>query len=117
MKIKLVIVILILAILIIVIGILAVNFGVKMTLMADRKDSKTMLEELWYNFGTDYRDYEKLPVEEVHINSHDGLKLKAYYHNLHPDSKKVVIINHGYTANHYVTYQFTDVFFEEGYNV
>ncbi|MBC5624240.1 alpha/beta hydrolase [Clostridium sp. NSJ-49] len=26
-------------------------------------------------------------------------------------------MNHGYTANHYIDYQFTDIFFEEGYNV
>lgn len=95
----------------------AVSFGVKTILMSERKDTKVMLEELWYNFGTDYRNYEDIPVEEVTIKSEDGLNLKGYYHNAYPESNKVVIINHGYTANHYVTYQYTDVFFEEGYNV
>lgn len=95
----------------------AVTFGVKTILMSERKDSKVMLEELWYNFDTDYRNYENIPVEEVTIKSEDKLNLKGYYHNVYPDSNKVVIINHGYTANHYVTYQYTDVFFEEGYNV
>lgn len=95
----------------------AVNFGMKMTLMANRKDSRTMLEELYYNFGTDYREYQNIPTEEVNIKSEDGLNLKGYYHEINPNSNKVVIINHGYTANHYVTYQFTDAFFEEGYNV
>lgn len=107
----------VLAIIMIIIIRFAVSFGVKSILMSDRKDSNIMLEELWYNFGTDYRNYQDIPVEEVIIKSEDGLNLKGYYHNVYPESNKVIIINHGYTANHYVTYQYTDVFFEEGYNV
>lgn len=96
--------------------IILTNYGLRMTLKAERKDSKTMLEELWSKFNTDYKNYQNLPLENITIKSEDNLTLKGYYHNVHPNSKKVVIINHGYTANHYVTYQFTDVFFEEGYN-
>lgn len=106
-----------LILILIIVIILAVNFIVKTTLMSKRKDSKLMLEELWYNFGTDYRNYQTLPKYEITIKSYDELMLKGYYHNVHPNSKKIIIINHGYTANHYVTYQFTDAFFEEGYNV
>ncbi|MGL4335689.1 MAG: alpha/beta hydrolase [Turicibacter sp.] len=95
----------------------AVDFGVKTILMSDRKDATSMLEELWDNFETDYRNYQDIPVEKVTIKSEDGLNLTGYYHEVFPDSDKVVIINHGYTANHFVTYQYTDVFFEEGYNV
>lgn len=113
--IKIIIVVLIL--ILVVVAVLATNFGVKMTLMAKRKDSRKMLEELWYNFGTDYREYKDLPVEEVFIKSHDGLRLKGFYHEVNKNSSKVIIINHGYTANHYVTYQFIDMFFEVGYNV
>lgn len=113
----LLVVFLILVILILIVGILATNFVVKMTLMAKRKDSKLMVEELWHNFGTDYRNYQHLPKEKITIKSEDGLKLNGYYHNVYPESKKIVIINHGYTANHFVTYQFTDMFFEEKYNV
>lgn len=76
-----------------------------------------MIEELLSNFETDYRDYQDIPVEKVTIKSVDGLNLTGFYHEVFPDSDKVVIINHGYTANHFVTYQYTDVFFEEGYNV
>lgn len=104
-------------ILILVIFSLGVNIGLKETLMCKRKETKQMLEELWYRFGTDYRDYQSIPVEEVIIKSHDGLNLKGFFHKVYEDSKKVVIMNHGYTANHYVDYQFTDIFFEEGYNV
>ncbi|MBM6839808.1 hypothetical protein H9X77_16740, partial [Clostridium saudiense] len=60
-------------ILILVIFSLGVNIGLKETLMCKRKETKQMLEELWYRFGTDYRDYQSIPVEEVIIKSHDGL--------------------------------------------
>lgn len=96
---------------------ISVNYGLKVTLMYDRKDKQTMLEELLHNFKTDYRLYQHLPCEEVTIKSNDNLNLRGVYHNVYPNSKKVVIINHGYTANRYVCYQFTDMFFEEGYNV
>lgn len=96
---------------------LGVNIGLKETLMSKRKESRQMLEELWSKFGTDYRVYQDIPVEEIIIKSYDGLNLKGFFHKVYNDSKKVVILNHGYTANHYVDYQFTDIFFEEGYNV
>lgn len=107
----------IIIILILVVLSLGVNIGIKETLMSKRKESRQMLEELWSKFGTDYRVYQDIPVEEVVIESYDGLKLKGFFHKVYNDSKKVVILNHGYTANHYVDYQFSDIFFEEGYNV
>ena len=107
----------IIIILILVVLSLGVNIGLKETVMSKRKESRQMLEELWSRFGTDYRNYQNIPVEEVIIKSYDGLKLKGYFHRAYKDSKKVVIMNHGYTANHYIDYQFTDIFFEEGYNV
>lgn len=96
---------------------LAVKYGIKVTLMYDRKSKEQMIEELNNNFKTDYNNYTHLPSEEITIKSDDNLNLKGVYHNVHPNSNKVVLINHGYTANRYVGYQFTDVFFEEGYNV
>ena len=107
----------IIIILILVVLSLGVNIGLKETVMSKRKESRQMLEELWSRFGTDYRNYQNIPVEEVIIKSYDGLKLKGYFLRAYKDSKKVVIMNHGYTANHYIDYQFTDIFFEEGYNV
>lgn len=94
-----------------------VSFAERMILMAKRKDTPTMLAELRDNFSTDYNYYQHLPSEDVTITSDDHLKLKGVYHNIYPHSKKVVLINHGYTANRYVGYQFSDIFFEEGYNV
>ncbi|MGL5693461.1 MAG: alpha/beta hydrolase, partial [Peptostreptococcaceae bacterium] len=111
------IVLIILLIIVIFIIVFATNFVIKETLMSKRKDYNLMIEELSTVFGIDYKNYETIPKEEISIKSHDNLTLKGYYHNVNPNSKKVVIINHGYTANHYVAYQFTDIFFEEGYNV
>lgn len=104
--------------LILVIFSLVINIGLKETLMmCKKKDKRQILEELWYRFGTDYRNYQDIPIEEVVIKSYDGLKLKGFFHKVYDGSKKVVILNHGYTANHYIDYQFTDIFFEEGYNI
>lgn len=110
-------VILLILVIFFIICLIATNYGIKIALKSERKDSQTVLEELLTRFNTDYRSYETLPLEQITIESEDNLKLKGYYHNVYPTSKKVIIINHGYTDNHYVTYQFTDVFFEEGYNV
>lgn len=113
----LLIILIVLIIIILIVVVFSTNFVVRETLMSKRKDYNLMIEELWTIFGVDYKNYETLPKEEISIKSFDNLILKGYYHNVYPNSKKVVIINHGYTANHYVTYQFSDVFFEEGYNV
>lgn len=96
---------------------IATNYGLKVTLMYQRKDKETMIKELQTNFNTDYSLHQSLPAEEITIKSEDNLNLKGVYHNVHPESKKIVIINHGYTANRYVCYQFIDIFIEEGYNV
>ncbi|MBC5624241.1 hypothetical protein H8S10_02045 [Clostridium sp. NSJ-49] len=84
----------IIIILILVVLSLGVNIGLKETVMSKRKESRQMLEELWSRFGTDYRNYQNIPVEEVIIKSYDGLKLKGYFHRVYKDSKKVVIMNH-----------------------
>lgn len=104
-------------IILLIILVIATNYGLKVTIMYNRKDKQTMIDELLTNFNTDYSLYQSLPTEEISIKSDDNMTLRGVYHNVHPESKKIVIINHGYTANRYVCYQFTDVFFEEGYNV
>lgn len=96
---------------------LSVNYGFKVVLMYNRKDKQTMVRELLDNFKTDYRLYNSLASEDVSIKSNDNFNLRGVYHNIHPNSKKVIIINHGYTANRYVCYQFIDIFLEEKYNI
>ena len=109
---------------IVIILLLSMNFigkirkdAFKRVILDDRKDKEQMINILKERFFCDYKDYENLEYEELEIISHDGFKLKGYYYNKYKDSKKVMIIHHGYTANHYVCIQFLDIFFDEGFNI
>ena len=116
--------ILIIAIFLVIVVLLIMNFigkikkdAFKRVILDERKDKDKMIKILKERFSCDYSNYENLEYEELEITSYDGLKLKGYYYNKFKDSKKVMIIHHGYTANHYVCLQFLDMFFEEGFNV
>ncbi|WP_430109166.1 alpha/beta hydrolase [Paenibacillus sp. B1-33] len=63
------------------------------------------------------QEFDAIHKEDVSINSADGLVLRGYYIEPYPDRKKVVIIVHGYTANHIIGSQFIRLFIDEGYNV
>lgn len=93
------------------------NKAFKEVILDNRKDKMQMLKVLKERFLCDYDDYENLEYEEMEILSVDGFKLKGYYYNKFKESNKVMIIHHGYTANHYVCLQFLDIFFDEGFNV
>ncbi|MEN8434805.1 alpha/beta hydrolase [Clostridium septicum] len=86
-------------------------------IMDKRKTKDEMIEAMKERFLSDYNDYENLEYDELTIKSYDGYNLKGYYYAPNKDSKKIAIIHHGYTANHYVCFQFADIFFEEGFNV
>ncbi|MBX7407847.1 alpha/beta hydrolase [Clostridium chauvoei] len=86
-------------------------------IMDKRKTKDEMIKAMKERFSSDYEDYKNLEGEELTIRSYDGYKLKGYYYLQNKDSKKIAIIHHGYTANHYVCFQFADIFFEEGFNV
>lgn len=60
---------------------------------------------------------DELPLEKLTVQSEDGLKLTGYYVNQCPESKRVVIIAHGYRANHRMALQYAPVFIQHGYNV
>lgn len=115
---------LIILVFLVIIILLSMNFigkikkkAFKKVILDDRKDKDKMIKVLNERFCCDYKDYENLEYEELEIVSHDGFKLRGYYYNKYKDSKKVMIIHHGYTANHYVCLQFLDIFFDEGFNV
>lgn len=93
------------------------KYAFKKVILDERKDKNKMIKVLSERFFCDYTNYESLEYEELEIESFDNLKLKGYYYNKYPDSNKVIIIHHGYTANHYVCVQFLDIFFEQGFNV
>ncbi|WCF06519.1 alpha/beta hydrolase [Paenibacillus thiaminolyticus] len=62
-------------------------------------------------------EFEALPKEEASILSKDGFRLRGYYIEPNPGGRKVVIIVHGYTANHGFSSQFIPLFADEGFNV
>ncbi|WP_234399843.1 alpha/beta hydrolase [Paenibacillus popilliae] len=62
-------------------------------------------------------EFEALSKEEASILSKDGFRLQGYYIEPHPGGRKVVIIVHGYTANHGFATQFIRLFADEGFNV
>lgn len=62
-------------------------------------------------------EFEKLPKEEVEIKSNEHLSLKGTFIEKIKDSKRVIIIIHGYTSNYVWSLQFINMFFKEGFNV
>lgn len=62
-------------------------------------------------------EFEKLPREEIELKSHDNLTLRGTFIKEFKDSKKVMIIVHGYTSTHAWASQFLKMFFKEGFNV
>lgn len=70
------------------------------------------------NLGLYSRDrYEALVKKEIILSSVDGLKLSGAAIELYPDSKRWMIIVHGYTGSRAVSTQFIDMFTDDGYNV
>lgn len=61
--------------------------------------------------------YEALVKQEIVLTSIDGLKLSGAAIKPYPDSKRWMIIVHGYTGSRAVSTQFIDIFTDEGYNV
>jgi len=61
--------------------------------------------------------FEALAKKEVKVTSQDGLTLSGYVLDAYPNSKKWVIIVHGYTVSSHVSAQYVDMFQLEGFNV
>ncbi|MBN3522545.1 alpha/beta hydrolase [Paenibacillus apiarius] len=62
-------------------------------------------------------EFESMKKEDVSIMSKDGHRLRGYYIERYPDGNKVIILVHGYTANHIIAAQFISLFADEGFNV
>ena len=62
-------------------------------------------------------EFEGIPKEDVSIMSKDGHALRGYYIERYPEGNKVIILVHGYTANHIISAQFISLFADEGFNV
>ncbi|MEC0368512.1 alpha/beta hydrolase [Paenibacillus chibensis] len=61
--------------------------------------------------------YDPLPKEEVHIHSHDGLRLHGVIVKADQPSDKWVMLVHGYTTSLPASIPFMEMFLEDGFNV
>jgi uncharacterized protein len=84
-------------------------------------DKRSTLEESFNSLEKNElytkEEFKKLLREEVEIKSKEGLSLKGTFIEKIKDSKKVLIIVHGYTSNYIWSLQFINMFFSEGFNV
>jgi uncharacterized protein len=63
------------------------------------------------------RRFDELNKEEVEVESRDGLILRGLFFERFKDSKKVIIIVHGYNLAFPKSLCFIDMFFKENFNV
>lgn len=56
-------------------------------------------------------------LEHLEITSNDNLRLKGFFLKSKTKSDKLIIIIHGYTANHYLGFQFLDLYKNENFNI
>ncbi|MGL5067964.1 MAG: alpha/beta hydrolase [Sarcina sp.] len=96
---------------------LLVRYAEKEVIRSKRQTKDGMIGRLLSQFKCDYKEYEDLEVEKIEIFSEEGFKLKGYFYKNDIDSSKLVIIHHGYTANHYISIQYMKMFLDEGFNV
>lgn len=95
-----------------------IEFSFQQVVLAKRKskaDALELLKERGLFEECKFKKFEEA-LEEVEIRSHDGLNLKGFFYKAN-SSNKLIIFIHGYTANHYIGFQFLDLYIEEGFNV
>lgn len=99
---------------------LIVEYAFKQSILAKRKDEKKAIEVLKRR-GLYDSDLEEVlnykGVEEIELESNDYIPIKGYLYNFNKDSKKFIVLLHGYSANHYIQMPFVKMFKDRGYNV
>lgn len=93
------------------------NYAFKNIILGKRKSKEDAFNILTKRNVYDIKEYDNLNFEDLYIKSLDGYKLKGYFLNNFENSKKLIIIVHGYTANHFIGLQFMDMFLKEKFNV
>lgn len=61
--------------------------------------------------------FEQISKEEAEVTTLDGLTLRGSFLENFRETKRVVIIVHGYNLSHATSLQFIEMFFKEGFNV
>lgn len=95
---------------------LAQNVFNKITRMQVRS-SDDMLQILEQSGTFTKQRFHALSKKKVHITSFDGLQLHGYIIKAINDSRRWIIIVHGYTANLQLSTQYIDLFQQEGFNI
>ena len=96
---------------------LITDYAFKNILMSTRKTEKQVLDILEKRNVYTVKEYSNIKFENLEILSEDNLKLKGYYINKFPESKKLMIMVHGYTANHIINLQYINMFLEKEFNI
>ncbi|AVF24165.1 hypothetical protein ERICI_04494 [Paenibacillus larvae subsp. larvae] len=73
--------------------------------------------ELEHKIGYSRSKLDHMDKEQVEIVSQDGYKLRGWHLKPNENSRKVMIIVHGYTVAHPVSLPFSDMFIEQGFNI
>lgn len=93
------------------------DFAFKNIVLSPRK-SKIDAFDLLEKRGLYSNDnFNESLLEELEVLSYDRLKLKGYFARNNLISDKVILIIHGYTANHYMSLQFIDFYLNNGFNI
>ncbi len=71
----------------------------------------------WEKDHNFYRDFDKREVTEYSLTSFDGYVIHAYFvpNTEFPDSRKFIIISHGYTSSHYGALKYLNKWMELGF--
>lgn len=108
-------------VIVILIAIMGLNYiseyAFKEIILSKRKDKEEMFEVIKNTNEYKEEEYSKLEFEKLCIKSKDEKTLIGYYLNTYKESKKLIIIIHGYTANHFRSAQYIDFFTKEGFNI
>lgn len=98
-----------------ILGILGVSVGLSFYISLPKNDlEKSKQWETDHNF---YRDFDTREVTEYTLTSFDGYILHAIFvpNRDFPDSRKFIIISHGYTSSHYGALKYLNKWMELGF--
>lgn len=93
------------------------NYAFKNIILSPRKTKEDAFNLLSEKNIYNKENFDESILEEIKIKSSDNLELNGYYVKNSCDSNKVMILIHGYTANHYMSLQFLDFYLNKGFNI
>lgn len=95
----------------------ASEYAFKKSFHEHKKNKEEALVVLKNRQMSDEEIYDEVDMKEVSIESKDGLRLQGCLVEKYNESKKYIILVHGYSANRHIHMPFTRVFLNEGFNI